>query len=145
MPIRVSTDGRPNAGELVREQFFYNVEFNALAAGASSQGSFTVQADADFIIVKTTRTAVVSTALDTFVSPNVTLVIVDTGSGRQIMDIATHCEQFFGTAQFPYILPVSKRVSASSAIQVTVNNLSATLIYTLKFCFSGFKEYIYQP
>src|SRR5262245_16433767 len=109
--------------ETVNEQFFYNAEFTNIANGASSTTNVNIQADADFVIIKQSRVWFQQGGTTVLAAnPRVSVTLTDTGSGCQMMDVATQVDNIFGTAQFPYILPQSKRLSANSTLQVAITN-----------------------
>ncbi len=130
--------------ETVNEQFWYNADFTNVASTASSTTNVNIQADSDFVIIKQARTAFQTGSTTALVAlPRVTVTLTDTGSGRQMMDSGTQMENIFGTAQFPYILPQAKRLSANSTLQVAITN-SAGAAGDFQFNFSGFKQYIFR-
>ena len=132
------------AKQIVQEYFNYSVEFLALVHATTVTNNITIQADADFIIAKTmmdARTAAASTNQPT---PYGTVLLIDTGSGRQLMDIPCALTVYFGNAQNPYILPQAKRIAAASTLQVQVTNKESATDYDLRLTFSGFKQYFYE-
>lgn len=135
----------PDELQKVREMFWYDAEFTSFTAGTSSTVSISIQADADFIIRKHTFDCRAGGNVTPYTTPSVTITLIDQGSGRQMSDIAVHIGNFFGTAQFPYILPQEKRISANSVFQVICTSLETVTSINLRLCFHGYKEYNYRP
>jgi hypothetical protein len=131
--------------QIVREQFWYNAVYNTIAAGATSTQAISIQADADFVVRKQTRDVRLSDGVTPYTTPSATVTIVDTGSNRQMSDIAVHIENCFGSAQFPYILPQEKRFSANCVVNVTMTSLETVTTMIARLCFHGYKEYKYRP
>jgi hypothetical protein len=130
---------------VINEQFWYNASFLPLTAQANSIGTINIQADADFLIIKQARFVTDANTNSPVTAPLVSVVLTDTGSGRQMMDVATHMETIFGTAQFPYILPQAKRLSANSTYQIALTSLTGAVDYNIYIDFSGFKQYKFKP
>ncbi len=117
---------------------------NALAAGATALVTVGIQADADFLILNQTYNANTANAAVTessFPYPNVTALLLDTGSGFQMMDQPTPITSIFGNGQFPYYLPQPKLMPAKSALQVTLTNYDAAAGYNIRLSFNGVKLY----
>lgn len=130
--------------QTINEMFWYNATFSALAAAASSTAQVQIQADADFIILKQTRFVTNDADESVVTAPLATVLLTDTGSGRQMMDSAVHIENLFGTAQFPYILPQSKRLAANSTFQVQVTSLAPSITMNIWINFAGQKQYKFR-
>lgn len=130
------------AVQSVQDYFSYQLNFAALAAGGSSNGSFQVQADSDFKWLKATCMADIALAVQTVsaqVIPLCTIQITDTGSGRQLMNAPVPIWNLFGSGQIPFILPVPRIFRANSNITVAVANYSAATTYNLRLTFIGTK------
>jgi hypothetical protein len=133
------------ARQVIQKKFFtYNINFASLAATASSTGSFTVQADADFHVYKLAYFADIAAAIQTDSSrviPLCTVLITDTGSASQLMDSAVPLSSLFGEGDKPFILPYAYPIKASSNVQATLTNFSAATTYALRLSFIGVKVY----
>lgn len=138
------------ASQIIKQPFTYNAVFasagaaNALAAGATGQTTVNISADAPFMIVNQTydaNNANGARTSGTYVVPNATVLLTDTGSSRQMMDVAVPVPSIFGNGQFPYILPVPKLMQANSQLQVVVTNNDAAQGMNLRLSFNGFKLY----
>jgi hypothetical protein len=79
----------------------------------------------------------------TLTLPAVTVLMTDTGTGRQWSDTAVPMASLFGTGQLPFILPITKRLAAKSQLSVQVFNLfSAQDIAKISLSFIGRKIYL---
>src|SRR5579862_6046377 len=79
----------------------------------------------------------------TNVVPLVTIVIFDSGSGRQLMANPTPLNCIAGYNGNPFRLPKPRRFAPTSQITVTMVNYSANA-YNVSFTLSGFKVYAQQ-
>ena len=87
---------------MYRDFFVYEVDITStIAASGSVTASFTIQADSDFLWTK-------SAFIMTGTSIGASLLVQDTGSGRNLMTQAVPVANFFGTGS----LPSSCRASA---------------------------------
>ena len=135
-----------NAGVIGKDFYAYSLIFTALALNTNQTKNIPIQADSDFVLQKLCFFAddgvIVKFSPNTRLIPNVTVLITDTGSGRQIMDSAVPLYSLFGTAENPFILPTPKVFSARSNISVTVANVeAAAATYTLRLAFIGTKVF----
>ena len=134
----------PEARRVIKEFYIYTATFTGLAAAGTDTFQIPVQADSDFLLEKLTYQADIAAAAQTDgtrVIPNVTCLITDTGSGRQLSDIAVPIPSYFGTGQVPFILPAPRKFKASSVIQVNVTNFDAAVTYNIRLAFIGHKVY----
>lgn len=122
--------------------YIYSAIFAALAAGTTATQNVTVQADSDFQLQKLTYQADIAAAAQlsgTRVVPLVSLLITDSGSGRQIMDRAIPLVTFFGNGELPFILPNPKVFKGRANITIQATNFSAATAYNLYLSFIGVK------
>jgi hypothetical protein len=127
-----------------KDFFVYALSFSALAAGTNATQNLTIQADSDFILQKLTYEADLAAAAQTDsgrIIPLCSVLIVDSGSGRQSMNIAAGLTTLFGTGQIPFILPQPKVFLAQSNISVTLANISAATTYNIRLSFIGVKGF----
>ena len=120
--------------------------FTSLAVGGNQTQSVIIQADSDFIIEKLTYQADLAGVAQndsTRVIPNVTVLITDTGSGRQLSNIAVPITAIFGTGQEPFILPRPKRIAARSTIQAILVSFEAVSVPTIRLSLIGRKVFAY--
>lgn len=132
---------------LMLQPFTQNITFTGLATATSADGSFTTQNDSDFIITKTTYYChTVTTAApteSTRVIPWATVLLKDSGSGRQLQDSATMLSALFGTGELPYIWGMPYKVNGNSTITATVANITtgAGETYNIRLQFHGVKVF----
>lgn len=127
-----------------KDFFVYEVDFAALAAAASATGQFTIQADSDFLLSKLACTADIAAAAQTDstrVIPLVSILITDTGSGRNLMNQAVPIPAMFGQGDLPFILPRQRIFVARSVVTVTLTNYDAASTYNVKLSFIGEKGF----
>ena len=115
-----------------------------LIAGATVNGSIDIQADSDFVWLKSAFFADISGAnqtADDLVIPLCSIQIVDTGSGRNLVESAVPIPSLFGTGQLPFVMPIPRLFFARSTIQLQVTNFNAASAYNLRLSFIGYKAY----
>lgn len=128
----------------VNAQFFVAGANNGLANAATATVNVNIDASAPFIIVSQSfyaNTANATLTVATQVIPNVIVLLTDTGSNRQLMDVAVPIWNIFGNGQFPFVLPEPKLMQANSQLQVTVTNREAAIAFNLYLTFSGYRLY----
>ncbi len=140
------TPGQPS-GQIDKEFFTYQEDFsgtNTVLSGTSVTGNVNIQADSNFVLQKMTYFADIANATqtnNTRVIPNATIVITDTGSGRQLMESAVPIAALFGTGQLPFILPTPRLFQARSTINLVVSNFDASVDYNIRISLIGYKVY----
>jgi hypothetical protein len=115
----------------------------SIAAGGTTDGNVTLDADSDFLWQKFTFLALDNSAAA--IEQNLTkcgLIITDTGSGRNLSNSTVPLAAFAGSGELPFILPTPKIFKASGQIQVTVNNFGDTTLSSLYLVFIGQKCYL---
>lgn len=126
--------------------FVYEVDFAALTAGTSQTSSFTIQQEADFLLTKINMSPNIAAAAYTQSAtpvPLVTIMINDTGSGRNLMSSAVPLPNLFGSAGLPFILPRQRLFVASSVVNITLTNYDAAAAYNIRLSFIGEKAFKY--
>jgi hypothetical protein len=109
----------------------YTTGSNVISAGNTASLSINIGIDAHFLVQKIV-------GVRTSLSP--ALVTIRTGGNdRTWMDKAVHFDNLVGNAQFPNILPAPRLAERGSSIQITIQNLSATVAGTYEIVFSGLK------
>lgn len=132
---------------VARDFYTYEEDFliTDLIAGATVNGSIEIQADSDFVWQKAAfkaSTDLSSTQTDsTRVLPDVTVQLVDTGSGRNLLELAAPVSSLFGTGELPFVLPIPRLFFARSTILVQVSNFNTSDAYDLRLSFIGYKAY----
>lgn len=126
-----------------KETFTYNIRFNTIAASATNTGTANVQNDSDFVWVAASI-VVTNAAFTTFTAAaNVPMLveIIDSASGLQLQDSATHVSNLFGTAQLPFLLPMPKIFRAGGQISARLQNQDGANAFVVNLAFHGFKVY----
>ena len=134
----------PGATTIIAEDYYvYQIQFEDLLAGTTQVGFIQIEADSDFLIQKLAEFTDIDGSPQTVLSsiiPIVRATIVDTGSGRQLMNQSVPLANFFGSGKLPYILPTPKLFVKNSRINVTVENFSTGTNYrNLFLSFEGKK------
>lgn len=129
----------------VRDFFIYEIDIAALAGNSgTAQGSFTVQADSNFLWQSGMMFADISHGVQTsssVVVPDVQLTITDTGSGRQLMSAAVPVTSIFGLPGNvqPFELCTPRFFRAQTTVNVSLVNSSTNNTYNIKLQFIGTK------
>jgi hypothetical protein len=122
-----------------RDLFFYSAEFLPLNAGATTPVNVPIQADSQFEMTEIMGDV---RALDSdevvIAAPAILLTLLDTGSGRLLMDRAQIWPNLIGTAERPFLLPMPKTIQANSVLQVTATN-NAVAARRVRITFAGYK------
>lgn len=129
----------------VRDFFTYEVDLtnvNFTGSGQTVQGSFTVQADANFLWQYGAHMSDLAGAAETsgtLVIPLVTATITDSSSGRQLMSAGVPIGSIFGNGTLPFLLPTPRFFRAQTTVTVSVTNYSAANNYNIRLQFIGTK------
>lgn len=127
-----------------RDFYVYELDFAAVAPGAASTASFNVQADSDFLWTSAAFFADIAAGAQlesTKIIPLMSILITDTGSGRQLMNTAVPITSLFGDGKLPFMLPRQRPFRANSTVTATVNNFDAAATYNLRLAFIGEKGF----
>lgn len=136
-----------------RDFYIYEAQCTSLAASAQTTDNIQIEADSSFILQKlayyatpiTFPTANAANILGLVQSqrllPPVSVIIVDTGSGRQLMPAPIPIPSFFGTGELPFILPNPRLFMRNSTIQINFTNLDGVNAWTVRLAFIGYKVY----
>jgi hypothetical protein len=98
-----------------RPAFDYTTGKVTVSASATVSVNITINIDAHFLVHKITATR----------DGNALVTVKDGATDRQWMNVATHLDNFAGSAQFPNILPAPRFIYKGSVINVTIQDLSA--------------------
>lgn len=139
--IQTDEQGR----KYIADHFEYTAYVPQLASGATSTSQIQVEADADFVWVRTLYFADIAGAPQTNddrVIPLVAASITDTGSGRNLQNRALPLAVMGGHEGLGFNLYIPRVFRANSNIQVTMSNYSAATTYDNIFLvFSGYKKF----
>lgn len=126
---------------------FYIYEAEALAIApltGTADDVINIEADSDFILQKMTYEADIAAAAFTFTSnpiPLITIQIIDSGSGRQLMQQPIPVNSFMGDGKLPFYLPNPRKFLRNSTIQIAFANFDAAITYNIRLAFIGYKIY----
>lgn len=129
------------------DYFVYGVGPLSVAAGSTAQGSIQIQADSLFQWERAAYYADIANAafLDsTRPIPNVSVQIVDSGSGRQLFQTPQPVASVFGTGELPFLLPTPRWFKPNSQIQIQLTNFDAAVTYNIRLSFIGSKIFQFQ-
>ena len=141
-PAGPLTSATPPQVQYVQDWFVYNADFLALAPAVVANQNIQIQADSDFKLIKLAMAADIAGAAQTesnMPMPNATLMILDTGSGRQLFSNPIPLNAIFGSGRLPFILPVPRIFKARSNISLTVASFEAVNINNIRLAFIGNK------
>lgn len=127
---------------LKREFFIYGAEFLALAAGTTVTNIIAIQADAEFEALKLCYASDLAAGVQTESTrtiPQCKILITDSGSDKQLMNLAVDFTTIFGNGSEPFILPVPKRFRRNGGINIALTNYSAAQSYNIRLSFIGCK------
>lgn len=139
---------QPPAVQYVEDFFIYEFDVLAIAPAATVNGNIQIQADSDFKLTKITLMADIAAAAQlesTVVIPLATLMVLDTGSGRQIFSAPVALGAIFGNGRLPFILPVPRIFKARTNISLAVVNYDAAVTYNIRMAFIGSKIFQMGP
>lgn len=139
-------DQRPweNVAYRRRDFYTYEAQTTALGVGLSTNDVINIEADSDFILQKLTYQADLAGVGQTNASrvvPNVLIQIIDTGSGRQLMQNPIPIPSIFGTGRVPFILPNPRLFMRNSTIQIAFTSFEVADTPTVRLAFIGYKAY----
>lgn len=129
----------------IRDFFVYELDFTALAAAGTATGSFTVQADSNFLWQYGAYYADKANDGTTVANQEVagcTVTIQDQSSGRQLMSAAVPVPSIFGNGNLPFLLPTPRFFRAQTQVSVNIANITDAITYTrVMLQFIGTKFY----
>jgi hypothetical protein len=127
-----------------RKDTYTYVANATIAHGTNTTTTIQIEADAHFVLQKLVQFSDIALAVQTDSSrvlPLVTLLIQDTGSGRQLMQNPIAIPEMFGHGELPFVLSNPRLFMRNSTIQLTWANYSAATDYNLRLGFIGLKVY----
>jgi hypothetical protein len=125
----------------IKDFFSYEIDFLPLAASVGASGKFTTNNDSGFLIgaIQAFCQQDDGTVIPTAEIP-VTILLTDSGSGREIMSDFVPIPNLCGNGPFQGLLYWPKFIPPASTVKVQVNNLSADPL-SLRLSFNGFKVF----
>lgn len=128
--------------ERAKDFFVYSGDFLPLAAGATASVDIAIQNDSDFLVVAGVGNVTTDAAPPVDVPvPQLTVRLLDSGSGRQLQNRVQHWANLFGTAQLPGYWPYPKYVDRASVVNIQVTNLDAAAAFNVRASLWGFKVF----
>jgi hypothetical protein len=126
------------------ESYCYTATFNTLLAGPAVQTNVNVNIsnDSDFVILATCMVAYTAPSV-LLVAPDYVMLLLDTSSGRLLMDIPVHVSNVTGTGQWPYVWPEPYLLKGGGTLScLLINNTAVAAVVTVTFI--GYKVFYLQ-
>lgn len=127
----------------IEDWFTYQTSVALLLQGSTAITNIQLDADSDFVLTKLTG-SIKEDGADTFVDPDaawITILMVDSGSGRQLMNNPVPWGATVGSGQLPYVLPQPRIFKARSNIALTFANFSTGTDYNVFLSLAGRKVF----
>jgi len=141
----VARNDPENVDDFRRDFYIYEAEALAIAPiTGTADDVINIEADSDFILQKMTYEADIAAAAFTFTTnpiPLITVQIIDSGSGRQLMQSPIPVNSFMGDGKLPFYLPNPRKFLRNSTIQIAFANFDAAITYNIRLAFIGYKIY----
>jgi hypothetical protein len=137
-----------NQPNIVVDYFVYVFPtFTIAPAGVSVTQQVQIQADSDFELLQLMYAADIALAAyvwNTRPIPNISAVITDTGSGRQLMNGAVPLTAIAGIAEQPAWLPQTKVFQRNATVALQLTNFDAAVTYNVRVSMVGRKIFQLQ-
>jgi len=143
---RVKSNNPEVVDDTRRDFYVYESQALALAPAGNANDEINIEADSDFIMQKLAWQADIAGAAYTDSTrpwPNISVQLIDSGSGRQLMQNPIPVTSFMGTGELPFILPNPRLFLRNSTIQVAYTSFEAGggVTYNIRLAFIGYKIY----
>lgn len=128
----------------LRSFYVYEVQTLALPVGGNSTDSINIESDADFWWIKAAYFADIAGAAQTEATriiPNVDVQIVDTGSGRQLLNGNIPIPSIFGQGSLPFVMPLPQVFKANSVVRVDFTSREAAITPNIRLALIGYKDF----
>lgn len=130
-----------------RTPFSYHVDIGteaaAIASGATSTGSVTIQSDSHFLCRSILFSCFDTTAHTNITAPNTTIQITDAGSGTNLFDAQLQLILVAGTASLPGLLLTPRLFKPAATVTVTLTNVQSTNAQKYEIVLQGEKIFDY--
>ncbi|HEX3698901.1 MAG TPA: hypothetical protein VH374_26260 [Polyangia bacterium] len=133
-----------NAKSLAIDHFIYGADVLPLPASLSDTASITIDGSSAFVICSSQMVVTLADNTTFLAGRPIKASFLDTGSGRQLSNIAVQVDNNFGTAEHPFVWPVPKIIAPNSTLQITLQNLSAQDL-NVSIAYAGFKIFNFRP
>lgn len=138
--IYTEMDANGNQRRFTVDHYIYSAEVVNIAAGATLTSNIQIEANSNFVWVKSSFAASASGALTD--SPLVKMQIVDSGSGLNLQNIPTELTSLAGSRGLPLVLPQEREFNANSNVQFVFNNYSGAVTYEhVTIALIGYKKF----
>lgn len=129
-----------------KDWYSYQAAFAAVANGVPQSTTITIEQDSDFWITSLqqfTATSAATPTESTEILPMILIMVIDSGSGRQLFSSPIPLTSVAGNGQRPHYLRYPRLVRRSSSLQVSVLSYDPTTASYgfVKVIFEGFKQY----
>lgn len=127
---------------VIVDLFSYVFPTFAVAPAANQQQQVLIQADSDFECLQLMFHADIAAAAflwNTRPLPNVTLLLTDSGSGRQLMNAAVPLSALAGIAEQPAWLPQTKIFQRNATVVALITNFDVAVTYNIRLTMVGRK------
>ena len=124
------------------DYFVYDIGPTIVSAGSQVQSTIQIQADSIFLWERCSYYATIADAAftaETQPVPNVSIQVVDSGSGRQLFQNPQPIPSLFGTGTLPFVLPTPRYFKPNSLVQIQLANFDAAVEYSIRLSFIGSK------
>ena len=136
---------RDARGEYLPDHFIYTVSVSGLAAGASASKIIQIEANSDFVWLKSAYTADIAGNPQTDsgrIIPLVNVSMTDSGSGKQLQNAPVSISALAGHEGLPLNIAQPRVFSANSNISFNFTNTSAGTTYgTVQLCLMGYRKF----
>lgn len=136
-----------NGRQFTVDHYVYAVEIGSLAPGATLTGSINIEANSNFVWVKSSFVTYVNSGAvnaDELAMniPRINVSINDSGSGLNLQNIPTDLSAIAGQKGLPLVLPQEREFSANSNVQFSFTSYDAALTYSnTKLHLIGYKKF----
>ena len=133
----------PRQDNIIVDLFSYVFPtFTIAPAGVAVTQQIQIQADSDFELLQLMYAADIALAAyvwNTRPIPNITAIMTDTGSGRQLMNGAVPLTAIAGIAEQPAWLPQTKVFQRNASVSLQLTNFDAAVTYNVRVTMVGRK------
>ena len=138
--VFTETDSSGNTRRFTVDHYIYTAEIATLAPGATLTTNIQVEANSNFVWVKSSFAALTGGALTD--APQVKNAIIDSGSGLNLQNIPVDLTALAGQRGLPLVLPQEREFNANSNVQFTFQNYSAATTYDrVSLALIGYKKF----
>jgi hypothetical protein len=139
----------PIPPDATQDWFSYPTLFDELGPNETQTQQIQIDASADFYLTQLEQFTVNANedantdpvTADTAILPQVTILINDSGSNRNLMQGGVLLPSLTGNGSWPHYLRHPRRFARNSAISVTLVSVDPNNTYTIYLNFEGFKTY----